>query len=258
MIDPCEQIGREMGELYSCIRQDGFVRIRTPFLYPDGDIVDLFLVEKNGVIELTDMGETLRWLRMQTPAKKRSVNQDRLIEDACLNHGIERFKGQLMVRVKAGQQLAQSVLRLGQAAVRVSDIWFTQRPRALETVVNEVEEFLREREIPFARNEKHPGRSGREWSVDFHTRHPSQSALVTVLTTGSRSTARVAAEHTVAMWHDLSHLKIGPEALRFVSLIDDTADVWTPENLKLIESVSDDTANWSRPDEFEEVLSKAA
>jgi hypothetical protein len=55
------------------------------------------------------------------------------------------------------------------------------------------------------------------------------------------------------MWHDLSYLSIGMEALRFISLLDDTVDVWSEENIRLVESVSD-IAYWSRSDEFLEKI----
>ena len=31
-----------MGELFTCAPLNGYTRIRTPFLYPDGDVIDLF------------------------------------------------------------------------------------------------------------------------------------------------------------------------------------------------------------------------
>jgi hypothetical protein len=40
---PCEQIAQQIGSMFVCSPHDGFVKVRTPFLYPDGDIVDLFL-----------------------------------------------------------------------------------------------------------------------------------------------------------------------------------------------------------------------
>ena len=76
---------------------------------------------------------------------------------------------------------------------------------------------------------------------------------VNVLSTGSRPSARRLAEHTLATWHDLSNLLIGPESLRFVSLFDDELDVWAPEDFSLVEDVSE-IAYWSRKDEFAELL----
>lgn len=253
MLPSCERIEKDVGELFQCAEQDGYVRIRTPYLYPDGDVIDLFLGEKGGVATLSDLGETLRWLRMQSASQHRTKRQESLVQDVRLTTGVELFRGMLMVRLQPGGSLADAVNRLSQAAIRVADLWFTMRTRAIETVTDEVEDLLREREVPFERSPTLVGRSGRKWRVDFQTRLPRRSSLVYVLATGSRAATRGVAEHVLATWYDLSHLKVGPEALNFVSLFDDTVDVWSDEDFRLLEDLSQ-IARWSRSDELPEIL----
>ena len=90
-----------------------------------------------------------------------------------------------------------------------------------------------------------------------HVRTRLRSSLVQVLSTGNRAATHRVSEHMLAAWHDLNHLATGPEALTFVSLFDDTADVWADEDLRLVESLST-VSRWSRPDEFAAVLSGTA
>lgn len=252
-LDPCAEIISQLNSLFTCVPHDSRVRVRTPFLYPDGDVIDLFYSDAGGARTLTDLGETVRWLRMQTLTPRRSPNQRQMIEDVCLNHGVEFFKGMLVLRLLPGDRLVDGVFRLGQASVRVADIWFTLRTRAVESVTEEVADFLTEKTIPFERAKKLVGRSGREWSVDFHARTPATSSLVCVLSTGSRAAGRKIVEHVLATWFDLNVLTVGEQPLRFVSLFDDTMDVWQPEDFSLVDPVSE-LARWSRPDEFEELL----
>lgn len=244
----CESINQQMGALYCCSQVKDFIRIRTPFLYPDGDYIDLFLKTEDDVQSVTDLGETVRWLRMQTLSEKRTKKQRQLIADICLTHNVEFFKGMLMVRSRAGEE-ASALMRLAQAVLRVSDLWFTFRYRSIETVKDEVEGFLQEKGINYERSEKLQGRSGRIWTPDFHTRTSRRSSLIMVLSTGSKAAGRVATEHVVAAWHDLNYLVSGQEALQFISLFDDTMDVWTPEDFGLVESISE-LAYWSKPDEL--------
>ncbi len=253
LLTPCEQITEKFGELFICSTVNEYIRIRTPFLYPDGDVIDLFFKEEGEFIRLTDLGETLRWLRMQTVTQRKSSKQRQLINDICLNHGIEFYRGMLMVRFKQSEDFAQAVTRLSQAALRVSDLWFTFRSQVSESMTDEVEDFLREHQINFERRPRLSGRSGRVWKPDFHTRLPQRSSLVTVLSTGSRTAARSLAAYTSAAWHDLNYLTLGQEPLKFISLFDDTLDVWTEEDYRLVEDISE-IANWSRPDEFLEKL----
>lgn len=253
----CAEIEQGMGSLFSCVPHQDDCRIRTPYLYPDGDNIDLFCKQEGDVIAVSDLGETLRWLRMQTVSPRRSPKQNALIADACLTHGVELYKGMLLARRRQGESLAAVALRVAQAALRVSDLWFTFRTRAVESITDEVADLLTERQFPFHRAERLVGRSGRAWTPDFHVRAPARSSLVYVLSTGSRSAARSVSEHVLAAWYDLNHFAAGPEALRFVSLFDDTADVWAQEDFRLVEPLST-IARWSEPDRFVEFLAEAA
>jgi len=152
--------------------------------------------------------------------------------------------------------LAGVAFRVAQASLRVADLWFTFRTRSVESVTDEVGDFLAERSFSFDRGEKLMGRSGKSWSPDFHVRAPRRSSLVYVLSTGSRSAAR-AIVNQVHTSYDLNHLAAGPEALKFVSLFDDTSDVWSDEDFRLAEQLSTVT-RWSQPDELADVLADAA
>lgn len=254
---PCDAIAESLGALFTCGEVNGYTRVRTPFLYPDGDVIDLFISDKAGAVTITDFGETLRWLRMQSLSPRRSARQQKLVEDVCLNHGLELYRGMLMARVKPGEPIAEIILRVAQGALRVADVWFTMRTRSVESVTEEVEMYLAERHVPFERNQPLVGRSGRTWRPDFHTRMAQRSSLVYVLSTGSRAAARGVTEHVHTAWYDLNNLTIGPEALQFVSLFDDTMDVWSIEDFNLLSELSA-IGRWSQPEGFAATLAAAA
>jgi hypothetical protein len=243
----------KLGPLFSYDQVNGFTRIRTPFLYPDGDVIDLFLQEQSGSMAVSDLGETMRWLRGQSISPRRSPKQRALIEDVCLNHGVEFFRGMLVARVKPGDNVAAVVMRAAQACLRAADVWFTMRTRSVESVTDEVEVFLSEKGVGFERSQPLVGRSGRTWRPDFHTRTPKRSSLVWVLSTGSRAAAKNVTEHVLAAWYDLNVLAIGPESLQFVSLFDDTMDVWSEQDFNLLKDLSAIT-RWSQPEGFIEAL----
>lgn len=247
---------RELGEHFVASPHGQGIRIRTPFLYPDGDVIDVYVREEGTGFTVTDLGEALGWLRLQSLSDRRSPKQDRLLQDIALTLGVELFRGQIMMRCASPQELPLAVQRVGQAALRVADLWFTTRTRTVESLTDEVADLLLEREIPFERSVRLAGRSGHNWTVDFQTRTPLKSALISVLATGSRAAARRITEHVVAGWHDLSHLRAMPQGPRFISLIDDTADVWSEEDFRLVESISD-VERWSQATDFVERLRAA-
>jgi hypothetical protein len=252
MFAPCEVLAETLGGLFECSRVNRYTRIRTPFFYPDGDVIDLFLEEKNGEIILTDLGETLRWLSSQAVSEKRSKKQLELIQDVLKGTGVRQHHGSLQLDVRDAADFANTVTTLSQAALRIADVWFTFQPRSGETVVEEVEGFLRVKKIFFDKAPELRGHSGNKWKLDFYTRTARRNALVKVLHTDKKGSARRIAEHVLAGWVDLEPTR-RTEQTKFISLFNDTNDVWDPEEYRLVETLSE-VARWSRPEEFAEKL----
>lgn len=256
--DVCETMQRQMGALFNCADFGDYYRIRTPYLYPDGDTIDLFCDFDGELITVTDDAETTGWLQMQSQALRRSSKQNRLIQEACQTHGVEFFRGMLQARCRPEDNLADVVNRVSQAALRVSDLYFTLRHIGVgASVAEDVADYLADNNLPYETNKKLSGRSTRAWNVDFHVRAPAHSSLVYVMSAGNRATANRLTDHVVAAWHDLIHLSIGAEPLQFVSLFDDAAEVWREEDFRQAESLST-LAFWSRQNEFVRLLSEAA
>ena len=253
----CEVLKQQIGNTYNCEDFGELKLIHTPFLYPDGDCIDLYCRIEQSAITVTDLAETTRWLRSQTASYKRSPKQRELIEDICLTLGVEFKKGSLSVRCDTEQDLTDVVTRVAQAALRVSDIWFTYRTRSVVQVTDEVADFMSEREISFVRSQKMNGHSGRNWTVDFLVHTQAYRFLINVLSTGNRSSARSASEHVLATWYDLRYLFDTSENFKFVSLFDDTYDVWSDEDFLLLSEFST-VKYWSRPDDFATHLQEVA
>jgi hypothetical protein len=74
-----------------------------------------------------------------------------------------------------------------------------------------------------------------------------------VLSTGSRTVAHSYAEHVFSSFYDLSQMTTSVRPTRFVSLFDDTLDVWQPEDVKLVAEISD-VAYFSKPDAFYDLI----
>lgn len=232
---PCQIIAETVGQLYACTEVNGFVRIRTPYLYPDGDVIDLFLKESSQT--LTDLGETLRWLDMQSFGKDLSKKQKSLLEDIQLTYGIELHREMLLVRVQ--DNLADALTRLAEAVMAVSNLWFLNRTRLISGLNDEIAELLDEHQIDYEREVKLLGRSNQAWEIDFRTQHQQRSTLIEVLSTGSRSAAKNKVNAAVAAWLDLSHYLLGQEPLKFISLFDDSVDIWTDGHMSQLAEFSE-------------------
>ena len=79
-------------------------------------------VEQSGSYRVTDFGETLGWLRMQSVSTRRSPKQNRMVQDTCQTLEVELHRGQLMLRSGAADGLGEAALRLAPAAVRLRSV----------------------------------------------------------------------------------------------------------------------------------------
>ena len=118
----CATIGKMLPSRFECslAPQEG-VRVRTPLMYPDGGIVDVFVLKRGNSYIVTDFGDALGWLRMQSVNAQPSLQQNLMIKEICQTLGIELYSGQLVLRPDVNDMLEETVLRVAQAVVRVSE-----------------------------------------------------------------------------------------------------------------------------------------
>ena len=167
--------------------------------------------------------------------------------------------GQLRLHASS-DELAEAAVRIAQGMVRVSDVWFTFRSRALQTTADEarmvpalpasyelapvgeralrttadeVDDWLRRRTITFERAVKEMGRSTREWTIDFRTTTVDRTTFVFLLSAESRRDTSSVTNRVVTGCVDLNHLKERHNNLALVSLFDDTEDIWGERRFRL-------------------------
>ena len=118
----CATIGKMLPPRFECsLAPQKGVRVRTPLTYPDGGIVDVFVLDRGNGYIVTDFGDALSWLRMQSVNTQPSLQQNLMIKDICHTLGIELHSSQLVLRSSVDNTLEKAVLRVAQAVVRVSD-----------------------------------------------------------------------------------------------------------------------------------------
>lgn len=251
---PCNTILETLGELFICSESNnGYTRIRTPYLYPDGDVIDLFYkVSQRGPI-ITDLGETSRWLLSQTSNEFLSKKQDQAIQDILLTYGVSQYRGALVVDLSSSEDMTDAMIRLAQAAISIGNLYYLYRTRLTSSFDEEVTELLRENDISFEAGKKLKGKSGRDWRVDFQTFSSEKTSLIQTLSTGSRGAANTKANNVVASWVDLSRLEGKTKSFQFVSLLDDTIDIWKESTINQISEFSN-IAYWSESERFVEML----
>ena len=246
------KVQRELGALFTYTEEEGYEQVGTPFLYPDGDTIDVFLTFEGDSFLVADFGETMRWLYTQSPSMRLSPKQTGLVADICLTHGVGFQKGVIETRCHPSE-LASAIVQVAQVASRVADVWLTFRTRTPLSITSQVADYLAKHDLPFERASRQTGVSNRSWYVDFQVRTRRCTVLVNVLSARNRSAARRITDRVVATWHDLGPVARN-ESLGFVSLFDDTNDIWTDGDFSLVGSLSR-VSLWSDPDGLVHTLS---
>ncbi|MBM3298969.1 MAG: DUF1828 domain-containing protein [Deltaproteobacteria bacterium] len=227
--------------LFSCEQEDSYLKLTTPYLYPDGDYIDLYLVETDDELYLTDLGETLGYLSDYGISLKQSPKRNKVINDILLTQGAELFRGELRVRVLDGHEMAWHMTRLSQAAVQVSDLVYSLRLSALASFREEVEEYWIESRVSYELDYIVIGASGEQYTVDFFVSSPRRSWLVDTLSSQSRGYANSLVSRVVRTWHDI-HRADG--RFGYLSIVDDSNDVWRSEWFDQLEALSE-VVTWS-------------
>ena len=113
-------------DIFNCTEMpSGSVRVRTRLTYPDGTLVDVFLIGRaDGAVVVTDFGNTIRWLRMRSD-KGLTRGQNRKIGKVCQSLNVARTQNRVTVLAKDCRALGDPVARVAQAAVLISHIGFS-------------------------------------------------------------------------------------------------------------------------------------
>ena len=72
-------------------------------------------------------------LATQSFNSRKSPRQQLLIEDVCQTLDVKLHRNQFMLCAVNFIELSEAIIKVAQAVVRISDLWFTLRGKALQT-----------------------------------------------------------------------------------------------------------------------------
>lgn len=101
---------------FSCFDEGAHIRISTPFSYPDGDAIDLFVVEREGKTVISDMGETIRYLS----SRSFTIENYHALQMTALSKGVLLIKGVLFQVVDSVEDVPKVMVEVLQCALEIS------------------------------------------------------------------------------------------------------------------------------------------
>ena len=252
----CEELKIYTSQQFFCAKFETtlgeFIKVKTPFLYADGDVISVFVKEKKDSFVVTDLGEGTRWLTGHMISDFLSDKQNEIIENILHYFGISRYEGMLIIKISSRENISAAIINLSQAISKISDISFMFSGRTTTSFYDEVTAFLETENFIFERRKKYEGFSGRNRIVDFYIKTPQCNSLVYALTSPTKGGMNQKSDTINSTWIDLDYLREN-SSFKFISLIDDEYSQCSPHNIRLLHQ-SSLVAFWSKKNEFKEFL----
>lgn len=213
--------------------QNGTMRLATPFQYPEGSNIDMFLSNTNTLIPewvLSDFGQTTAYLLNLHLKHWATKKRKQLVSDICASLGVELDGGQLQIKIQADRisELPQAIVRLSQACVRVSDLAFTQRLQAANAFGEDFEEFLEAADLKYDTNVVLIGQYEKKVEVDFLVYGRRMKSLVQTISTGNAAASHGMTTEVFRRWFDLMNHK---SMHQFLTIYDSSNDVFRDDDI---------------------------
>ena len=233
---------------FHCAPEGQGVSVVTPYLRSDNGQIEVFVEDWGEQIRVSDLGETLRHLKMRGADPLASAKGRFIVEQTGARLHVTLTRGRIE-KVVQPAEAAEALLDVAAASQALDGLIYTSRALEPATFPQEVGAFLSEHEIKYTSHRPMEGQSGKTYRVGFHYVSPTTGAevLLQPLSPTHQGGITPLVNKTVRMWVDLD-----PER-RKVSLLNDLDYEWRPEDSALLARLSSVT-HWSQK---EDILSVA-
>lgn len=250
-VDIVQQHLETVGDRFSCSERDGRIWIVSPYLYPNGDLVEVAVRElSTGEALVSDLGETLRFLSGQGFDPRTTSKGEYLIDEIAKQHNVSVERGMITKRVPVGAAgtALQDVLL---AALAISHLLYLSRTYRPATFHEEVAHLLEGAALRFIPRHEEIGQvTQKKYSIDFYIQGSRREALIQALSPTTKQGSIPMVNATFRLWSDV------PNGRTRTTLVDDRAVEWRHEDLVLLEGVSD-VYKWTDRERFQKELSEA-
>lgn len=218
--------------------RNGMVRLATPFQYPNGAGIDLFVGSTPDMFNkwvLTDLGQTTGWLLDLNLKLWTTEKRKQLVSDICRGLEVTQEGGQFQLVLSDLKQLPGAMVRLAQACLRVADLAFTQRLRVASAFNEDFEEFLDLADASYESGFPLQGQFGKMVKVDFRVKGQRGQSLVQTLSTASSVASHTMSTDAFCKWSDLQPHR---GQYQFITIYDTSNDSFRDDDLKRLSSLS--------------------
>lgn len=188
--------------------KNGALRLSTPFVYPNGDHIDVFLEPAHslyGGYSISDYGQTAQYVKDWNSGISSSGRKRQILGDILHQFGVKLRNGDLYIEIAPAEvaEISAAMLKLTQACVRISEFSVHQRQRATNPFREDVAGFLETKSLPFASDVKVQGKFDNDIRIDFAVHGPQRLSYVLLLTPTTEQGSHSSSNEIFRKWYDL-------------------------------------------------------
>ena len=216
---------------FHCVPGDKRLRIITPYLYPDNDLIEVFIEDLgSGRIKVTDLGEVFRHLHSQG-LDVNSSPEKKFIADTIASRVNIEISGGKLTKDATIDDVSEAMFDIITAMRGISDLIYTSRTYEPGTFFKEVKDFFVENQFKHESKVKIKGTSSKSYTVDFEILNGGKIYLHT-LSARNILGIKPKVDATVRMWVDFD------SELKKVSLLNDVDFQWEEPDIYILNQVS--------------------
>jgi Domain of unknown function DUF1828 len=224
--------------------KSGALRMSTPFSYPNGEKIDVFIETDRELLHddfhLSDHGQTALYLWHSQVVINSTSRKKELVKDILDGTGVSLQGLQLTTRPRSTEPsaLSEAIFRLSQACVRLSDLATHQRLRSTNAFKDDVEDFFDARGLRWVRDIKLPPVFGkREIRMDFEVKSGNKSSYINVLAAMNDAAAHSSANEIAIK---LTDLRLSDQIIlqQFVTIYNSASNAVRPEDIERLQTLS--------------------
>jgi len=230
-----EYIKNSAAQLFTCETLDGLLVITTPFSYPDGDDIELFIEFKQDHLLLSDMGETLRYLDTYLLDTSATEKRRAIINEVIRSNNLRLSKGIIYAVIRNPDRLLEAMFNMNQAIIRISDLLYTTKIHTVAVFEEEVKSFLEDNHFIFEQDYTVQTQMN-QYTFDFAIESKHGLQLMKLVNSPKKQTSKPAIDRTLRIWFEVA-TDLGeqfPKQNRF-TLLDDSSYIWNPRDYSVLE-----------------------
>lgn len=232
--------------------RNGWLRMSTAFKYPNGSSVDIFVsnvLDASGRLTISDQGQTFAYLAEQGIRPWTTTKRKQMVQDICSSLGVKNENGELTIQLPPvpDQTIADSLVLLGQACIRIGEMQWAQRIKSNTTFEDEVEEFIESLALAYQPKPHLIGTQNSSVKADYVIHGRSTKTIIQTVSTANAATARGKANEILRRWVELENHRT---AYNFITVFDASNDAFKENDIALLGERSMTIAFPDEKDEF--------